>query len=752
MIKLKNIVVPYLLVLIFPILFYALYKADQPKEPNNGVFQFYTSVQSQHVTRLDFYQGDHILSSWDGPFTTYKQLDYVKSSPIKTDTVFKLGIVHEQANDTLSFLGLHFLIDGIVYTLQPEQLNTLRLSPNAKLLVHDGQLKIICRDKYNIVLEMNSPLSWSNNSIKDLQRIYLIVIFFLFVLAVILARPDLYWFSVSALVCLSMTFYFWYLGKDPSAQISITKFTPNEAATFYFNSQPVFNPSLSVTHNDTIDVRKTQGYPGKYVFYRIDFPDKKQDLSNTSVTYAMGILRHSWALNKLSPFDINGNGLDYRHGKFSAAGADPYLSLTSAPITHRIKQLDFIRTNLYMVFALFVFAGMISLPKLFKLHPDPQHLLIFPFLSICFGSLLLSLADERRLIMSEEKRLAYPLPVYDKTQPVKEYTKQLDNYLKDQLPGRGQLIIANNYIKYKTFSELATNPMVYFGKKGWMFYIGENVKETYENKQLYTEEELKKMTRNLEERRDWLKEQGISYYILFPRMSHYFYQENVGEGLHQYNKKPKLEQFLDYLQKHSTVNIIDVYAPMLAAKKKYPRDLYYRSDSHWNLFGAYFAYAAVIERIQKDYPQIKNPIPLNEINWVEAESEEADLSKLISLSGVITRHEFLPLHADVNSSRALAAPNYPEYHSVHPLIVYQGTDVSTPSIVMNRDSYSNFLIPYFCKHFNRQTYVWSPLFFPTIIEKEKPDIVISEMMERFLTDLLIDNPPLPLKNKEGSAK
>ena len=742
----------YLLVLLFPLLFYGLYKIDLPKDQNNGAFQFYTSVQSHQVKRLDFYQGDQILSSWDGPFTAYKQVDYVNSKHVETDAGFKLGIVHEQANDTLSFLGLHFLIDGIVYTLQPGQLNTLRLSPNAKLVVQDGQLKIICRDKYNIVLELNSPLSWSNNSIKGFQRIHLIVIALLFLLAVILTRPGLYWFFVSSFVCLGMTFYFWYLGKDPSAQIQITPFVPDEPATFYFNSMPVFNSSLSVSYNDTVELRKTQGYPGKYAFYRIDFPDRKQDLSQTRVTYAMGLLNRSWKLNNLSPFDINGNGLSYHNGSFSTSGADPFLCLSSASITRSIKQLDFLRISLYMALSLLVFVCMLLSQSIFKLNAGPQHHLVFPFLFICFGSLLLSLADERRLIMSEEKRLAYSLPIYNDGLPVKEYTKQLDNYMKDQLPGRGQLIIANNYIKYKTFSELATNPMVYFGKKDWMFYIGENVKEVYENKRLYTEEELKKMTRNLEERRDWLKEQGISYYVLFPRMSHYFYQENVGKGIHQYIKKPRLEQFLEYLQQHSTVNVIDVYGPMLAAKNKYPRDLYYRSDSHWNLFGAYFAYAAVIQRIQKDYPQVKNPIPLDEINWVETESNEADLSKLISLSNVITRHEFLPLHPDVNSSTPVAAPNYPEYHSVHPLIVYQGKDSVVPSIVMNRDSYSNFLIPYFSKHFSRQTYIWSPLFFPSIIEKEKPAIVISEMMERFVNDLLIDNPPLPLKNKTTEGK
>ena len=77
------------------------------------------------------------------------------------------------------------------------------------------------------------------------------------------------------------------------------------------------------------------------------------------------------------------------------------------------------------------------------------------------------------------------------------------------------------------------------------------------------------------------------------------------------------------------------------------------------------------------------------------------------------------------------------------MVFYQGKTTDAPKLIMNRDSYSNFLIPYFAPHFSRQGYLWTPIFFPTIIQKEKPDIVITEMMERFLDDLLVENPPLP---------
>ena len=39
--------------------------------------------------------------------------------------------------------------------------------------------------------------------------------------------------------------------------------------------------------------------------------------------------------------------------------------------------------------------------------------------------------------------------------------------------------------------------------------------------------------------------------------------------------------------------------------------------------------------------------------------------------------------------------------------------------------------------------MWTPLFHPEVIDTEKPDIVIHEVMERFIDDLLLDDPGEP---------
>ena len=76
--------------------------------------------------------------------------------------------------------------------------------------------------------------------------------------------------------------------------------------------------------------------------------------------------------------------------------------------------------------------------------------------------------------------------------------------------------------------------------------------------------------------------------------------------------------------------------------------------------------------------------------------------------------------------------------------------VDKPSLLMYRDSFGNYLISYLNNNFNRCTYLWTPLFYPTIIEKEKPDIVIQEMADPTIYNLLLANPELPkMKDSTG---
>ncbi|MBK8340774.1 MAG: hypothetical protein IPK99_12625 [Flavobacteriales bacterium] len=94
-----------------------------------------------------------------------------------------------------------------------------------------------------------------------------------------------------------------------------------------------------------------------------------------------------------------------------------------------------------------------------------------------------------------------------------------------------------------------------------------------------------------------------------------------------------------------------------------------------------------------------------------------------------------PFRARELAEETLAGSGFFKYRPVFK----QGPDPQAPKLLMFRDSFAVYLIPYLSEHFSRSVYVWSPIFIPAIVESERPDIVVQELLEVFLKDLTHDN-------------
>ena len=73
-------------------------------------------------------------------------------------------------------------------------------------------------------------------------------------------------------------------------------------------------------------------------------------------------------------------------------------------------------------------------------------------------------------------------------------------------------------------------------------------------------------------------------------------------------------------------------------------------------------------------------------------------------------------------------------------ILYEHPDDRLPRAVMFRDSFATWLIPLFSENFSRILFSWQYTFDHDLVERERPDIVIQEMVERAL---MASPPPSP---------
>ena len=156
--------------------------------------------------------------------------------------------------------------------------------------------------------------------------------------------------------------------------------------------------------------------------------------------------------------------------------------------------------------------------------------------------------------------------------------------------------------------------------------------------------------------------------------------------------------------------------------------MYYSTDTHWNLAGGLAAYQVLIDTIRKDFPCI-HPVREADFTINTFFNEEGDLARNCELEHIFRRKEYQLTFK--NGSRQLHMPE----SSALEIRYHQNdvTDCSNLKLLMFRDSYANYLIPFLNLHFREATYVWSYDFLDELIENEKPDVVIFESLQRFMT-------------------
>jgi hypothetical protein len=193
----------------------------------------------------------------------------------------------------------------------------------------------------------------------------------------------------------------------------------------------------------------------------------------------------------------------------------------------------------------------------------------------------------------------------------------------------------------------------------------------------------------------------------------------------------KLSQLDQYLKENSKVNFINPTQEMIANKNKFI--LYYKQDSHWNDIGSFFGYRELMKAINEDFPGVK-PLMFDNFSIVEKKIERANISSMIGIdttwkTGPFLEPHFKPQSVIVNKYKHTED----EYSEV---LVKEHCNKSLPRILVFRDSFGEFLVPYISETFGRSVYVFTNYIDESIVERENPDIVVYELSEGRLNLLL----------------
>lgn len=305
--------------------------------------------------------------------------------------------------------------------------------------------------------------------------------------------------------------------------------------------------------------------------------------------------------------------------------------------------------------------------------------------------------------------------------------ENITSYANDHFAFRNFLFFAYSVAKAKIFNSASLPEKVILGKKGWFYEIDKYADADYRMTNRFHEKDMQLLKSILQKKVSWMQKKGIAFYIMVPPNRNRVYDEFFPERIYKMKNfgHNRLDYYKKYLLEQMQFEIIDPSDSL--QYYKYIHDVYYSTDSHWNMFGAWVAYSTLMNRLKIKFPCLQ-PIQLNELNIKDTFNQEGDLAKLLSLENIYRRKEVIVSYKD--SSKKL---NYPAESSIYMRCINKpNRDSCHLKLMLFRDSYSNYLIPYLNEHFDEIVCVWSYDLIQELIENEKPDIVLLEVQQRAL--------------------
>lgn len=337
---------------------------------------------------------------------------------------------------------------------------------------------------------------------------------------------------------------------------------------------------------------------------------------------------------------------------------------------------------------------------------------------------------------STEKRDLALLPeAPDSIKTLRRYPKKFNLYYQDNFGFRESFLWSN---KLKYWIGDSPSEKVMLGKNGWLFYTGEPFTDLINASRgirKFKYSELKQFAEVLEARYDWLKNKGIRYLFIIAPNKHSIYPEHMPDSMFQVNSNTMTDQLVDYIRLNTDVPVVDLRQALLNNKDT-DTLLYYQTDTHWNHFGTNIAQYEITKILASYFPDQIKPVFYKRSDIKTQTGPGGDLSVMIDL-----KHHFKEKHTNpmLHPCTKRPAPPNGDYRST--FVTKCGR--SSISALIFRDSFFEYLYQYLSMHFNKATFVSKRIKYSTIqkyIEKDKPDIVIEEWVERYLAAVPVLEP------------
>jgi len=323
------------------------------------------------------------------------------------------------------------------------------------------------------------------------------------------------------------------------------------------------------------------------------------------------------------------------------------------------------------------------------------------------------------------------------------FPREFEKYYVDNFNFRQTLLEWNKYLKVNVFKE-SPHKSVIIGSDGFLF--AEKYINTYTHQRTFSENEINMLKEEFTRRVRWLQSINVKHYLAIVPTKFNVYSEKLPFHVRQLTPTSQTTQFIDAVSGIEGMNLINLKDTLLQAAQILDERLYYNTDQHWNQFGAYVAYSKILNEIRKDFPQT----PATSLDAMRISSEK---TKGTGLAKTILMQEEFP-DKEIQISPRNKIFDFSTYKYAYPIpekfpyknefqVHYKSHDESLPKILFIRDSYSNNMLDFFGMSFSESILIWDNWNYKLneeIVKREKPDIILTLIIEANLEYILYKHP------------
>jgi hypothetical protein len=272
------------------------------------------------------------------------------------------------------------------------------------------------------------------------------------------------------------------------------------------------------------------------------------------------------------------------------------------------------------------------------------------------------------------------------------------------------------------FQSPAELSKVRVGRDGWLFLRGDNNDSTgqHTGRVRYSETDREELARLLAGRVSAAAAAEAVWLTAIIPDKEILYCERLPADVAPVARRP----VHDFLELAAASGADTLYLLEALREQKPGGDLYMRTDTHWNFYGAYIAYRAICRELGR----LGLAVPVLEEAWIDwwEEAFEGDLGgKLPHPTGGVRTMATL--------TRSWGRRVYDNAVRNHGRVMIHEQDrVKRPSCLVFGESFGETLLYFLKESFGRVVFAHTSMFVAELIELERPEVILSLPIERFL--------------------